>query len=273
MKNLILTLLLILSCSLLQAQEEIGKSYKTKVPLNLEECKLNGAKEKNTKAAPSGSKFTVVNIIKGQSENDFVYIISFWDWEDKYVDNNKNKGLATSNSNSKYFTLNYNASDNTHKYFKLTASQLKYVCSPLVARIQPTAGTLILPLKFRFNPTDFSKDLTFSGTGGLRFNLQKNTDVSFSVVAGVGISSVTIDSSSTEGEVSESTDLAAATVLGGVLMEWKILQIGVFTGADWLARKDINNWCYQGKPWLGVGIGISLFTREKSTVKETQNTN
>jgi hypothetical protein len=92
-------------------------------------------------------------------------------------------------------------------------------------------------------------------------------------LAGFNVSTVNVDSATTGGKADNNTKtLASITPTLGVLFEVKTFQLGLFTGIDFLTGAgDISQyWMYKNQPWLGVGIGVSLFGNAQSNT-QTQN--
>jgi len=61
--------------------------------------------------------------------------------------------------------------------------------------------------------------------------------------------------------------------LGTVISLRNSFSLGAFVGWDFLSNKNENNWIYQGEPWIGIGIGISMFNLsgdKEATPKEVQ---
>lgn len=47
----------------------------------------------------------------------------------------------------------------------------------------------------------------------------------------------------------------------GIVYQHEAFQIGIFIGEDFIVGELGRNWKYQGKPGLGLAIGVSLFTK------------
>jgi len=59
------------------------------------------------------------------------------------------------------------------------------------------------------------------------------------------------------------------------MVEYQNIQAGVFVGWDHIGRINQNTygWIYQSKPWISVGFGYAIFTKEKSKEKSKEETN
>jgi hypothetical protein len=123
------------------------------------------------------------------------------------------------------------------------------------------AGTLILPVKIRSGATgfDFSKDVTLGTTAGARYRLSSVRNIYGSVLGGVGLSSASLNAANTNNKVTTVTDRSAFTWTAGVMLEIDKFQFGGFFGQDRISDPNQRDWIYQGKTWLAIGLGYSLF--------------
>jgi hypothetical protein len=48
------------------------------------------------------------------------------------------------------------------------------------------------------------------------------------------------------------------------MFQYNKFQIGLYVGKDFVGE-NANKFAYQGKPWLGLAIGVSLFGESKTT--------
>ena len=137
------------------------------------------------------------------------------------------------------------------------------------------AGALILPVKLRFGGADrsfdFSKDLTISTTGGFRWRTSETRENYFNALIGVGLSSVALNSDNTRKAIEKSTDRAALTWIAGGMFDIDKFQFGAFVGQDRISQPNQGDWVYQGRTWLAVGLGYSLFGA--TSKKEDTSTN
>jgi|GEM_PF-5990835 len=133
-------------------------------------------------------------------------------------------------------------------------------------RPQVAAGTVILPVKMRLAPFDFSRDFALGLTVGARWRISRYQPHYVNALFAFNANIVTIDSLSTGGRTRRATDLGALGTAVGAVLDFNGPQVGIFSGLDWLSRRDqvATNWHYQGRPWLSVGVGFTLFTRNGS---------
>lgn len=150
-----------------------------------------------------------------------------------------------------------------YKYFRITKAQLDYKAIPSnTQRYAFTLGSVITPIKLRISPFDFSKDFTIGSTFGVKYTKSDFAPVSFSGLVGIGVSSVSLDSFSTNGKVRTRQETLAFTPSLGVMLEFGNAQIGLFTGIDMLSSNNniFDNYIYKNKPWISIGLGYSIFT-------------
>jgi hypothetical protein len=164
------------------------------------------------------------------------------------------------------------------KYFCLKASDLseeKVRKKYKRMRALLSVGSMVLPVKIRPSvkregttrvPFDFSTDVTLGTTAGIRLRMSKYQRNYVNFLGGIGITTVLVDSTSTKGIIRESNSRAGAfTITIGALLEFDSFQFGVFTGLDYVGRSlsidGKSAWDYQGKPWLAIGLGYQILSR------------
>jgi hypothetical protein len=259
---------------------KVGHFFRVKSNIyhQFQECDAKGNTEEfTTKVLPATSKFTIVDKLTGGD-----YIIKFWEWENirnmrsptdrKTIVTNTYLAPVLQNTTDKAESFNFRVKDGNWdiRYFRITAVELELYAEELQSWLMATGGIATMPFKYRWK-NDFSKDLTLSNLGGIIHRFPNN--VNLSALLGIGISSVTLDSANTEGEIRKAADFAALTISFGLVVEFQRLQIGVFTGWDHLTASSRNNWIYQGKNWIAVGIGFALFSESNSRSEEGKNNN
>ena len=86
--------------------------------------------------------------------------------------------------------------------------------------------------------------------------------------------SILMDANTAFAEV-EDLSLSALTLMGGLKVNFsKAVNIGIFTGKDWLSSADQRTgWVFHDKGWLGLGLGVTLGAPTKdSTPKDRDAT-
>ncbi len=151
----------------------------------------------------------------------------------------------------------------TYTYYSITKAQLDFKAAMVKkSDIDLVVGTIITPIKLRFGPFDFSKDISVGSTFGVKYTLNQDKQAALDFLIGVGVSSVTVDSFSTRGKTQKLQELLAFTPSFGVVIEMGNAQVGIFTGFDFIsnANEIKYGWIYQAKPWVSFGIGYSMFS-------------
>jgi hypothetical protein len=262
------------------AQENNTLFYQTRADHNFNECDANGlaiAARANI-PVPGGSRFT---IMQRAGDN---YVIKFWDWQYETIPGASNinafltlpatiaaRNLASPApipvlDNNKILQYNYylDAGIIHQRYFLISEADLKLYAEPLVKHWGATVGNLAMPIKYRFKSDEVSKDFTFSSMGGFKYTWRN--DVSVCLIGGVGLASVNLDS--TNSSLKISSERSAISMPFGIVLQYKILQIGAVYGFDYLIKNNEANWINHKRSWFSIGIGLAIFTDSKEEEKE-----
>jgi len=238
----------------------IGYHYKLVVETPIFLCNIRGTQLSDSLyEAPSKAIFTHIGN-KGDS-----VIIRFWIWE-------KDQTEAI-------YAYNYqNANSKQRLYFLMSSSDFenktirRYSLRPGFA-----IGTAAVPFKIRTNPFNFTNDIGIGPVVGVKFRLSRYSSKNFfNVLLGFGLSSVNLDSLSTNGNVTTNspiTNPAALTLSLGGVFEFSNVQVGAFIGKDYINRNEKIDWIYQGKTWLSIGLGYTLFSKSTTDQKGNSKTN
>jgi len=201
--------------------------------------------------SPKFSNFTKI-AAKGSES----VVISFWNYNDSTRYRKFNASVAKPDEKRFFLVSQEDFANNTKARYHLRPSF--------------TAGTVIIPIKIRFSEFDFSKDITLGTTVGARMRLSSYADNYANLLVGFGVSSVSLDSLSTSGTIMQPVDRSALTPSLGFVLEFASVQVGIFTGIDYISDNSQTNWRYHGKPWLSTGFGYSILSRQSQS---TQNSN
>ncbi len=274
--------LFLASASFVRADEPLGLYYRLRVGISLQPCMPNGSSTgEGREVPPDGSKFTITGLF-GTDQ----YVIRFWTWRKAKV-RIRIGGNNAAEGNKLYDTFNMRTrpvldkAGNPEKdksgvsqsalqtvYFLISKNELGLFAEPLSPQWSPLLGGAVLPFKWRSQTGDFSDGLTVEGMGGWNYHFSRNKEHSIGLVLGIGIASVTYDSLSTKVAPSEDSNQSAISISAGVVYQWQRLQIMAITGWDHLQGAQANNWCYQGRPWFGIGIGAAIFNLSDAKAKE-----
>ena len=145
-----------------------------------------------------------------------------------------------------------------------------------------TWGFLTLPIKMRFGNQsggsfNFEQNLNFGLTLGLKHQVVNKSDVSMNYLFGISVVDVqlnnaipgtitnTSSTTSTTTPGSPATSTTAISFSVGSMFQYDKFQIGLFSGVDFAGPSANGKFGYQGRPWIGFAIGISLFGEGKTT--------
>ena len=136
-----------------------------------------------------------------------------------------------------------------------------------------TWGFLTLPVKMRFDNSkmgrfNFEQNLNFGLTFGDKHQFVSTSDVSLNTLVGLDVVNVPLNNATATTSASSTTAVSTSI---GVMLQYDKFQMGVFLGTDF-AGAHANQFDYQGKPWLGFAIGVSLFGESQTTsTSQSQN--
>ncbi len=150
-----------------------------------------------------------------------------------------------------------------YTYFYITKAQLDFKARAITrSNLDLVVGNVITPVKLRFAPFDFTKDITLGSTFGLKYSFAKKQNAAVDGLISIGVSSLTIDSTSSQGKTQQTIDLLAFSTSLGIVVEFGNAQVGAFLGFDFISNKNQNeyNWIYRNKPWISFGLGYSIFS-------------
>lgn len=276
LKVKIIILLLFFLAYQTQAQSVRFGQYKWKYTTLMTPCNDTGTPTDEAKILSEiGQQFKVVQITNSSEliivildytkiENDTVkpYFPKFYKYN--YNDSNTKKYRTLS-----FYEMNGRNYGNAQRYFKISQSDLDEAAI-LDEKISTalSAGILNFPFKLRLFPkVDFSGSYNIGAAVGIKFGYKSWRQFHHSLIVGLGISSIILDSASThrnQNLLSSNNNFTSSTIAIGYLIEYQNVQIGIFSGFDILNRLNHNKyqWDYQGVPWLSIGLGYSIFSIE-----------
>jgi hypothetical protein len=132
-------------------------------------------------------------------------------------------------------------------------------------------GILTLPFKAR-PQEDFSFDSEFNLNTTLNIRLKSFADTSVNLQLGGGIGTVGLNTSNADGlSEDEAQDVSTLTLLSGLMLEHKNVQVGLYFGADNINNQSNYKWKSNGNIWFGFGVGYDLFNIAVSEKKNDQS--
>lgn len=211
----------------------------------------------HTESIPLNALFYVAAVTGG---GDYVIHIPRWKVRG---DAAQQAALVTRNTN-----LSEDASGNL-RYFLLTPANYTLWAEKVEPRGKFVVYTSTNLIKLRPGkkeltngyPTyfEFKSDFNLGLMAGGRFSGKTRKNLAFNVLAGIGLSSVSVDSLSTKGAVTTAGNQAALSPSLAFVGEIDRFQVGLSVGVDIMAGAVGRDWIYRGRPWIGIGLGFSLF--------------
>jgi hypothetical protein len=161
---------------------------------------------------------------------------------------------------------------NDKMYFLMPSVDFDRFCEKPVSRNSFAVGIPTIPAKLRFGnggTGDEPRYFRFEGnvslglSAGYKRSFGEDFKNAFNVLAGFTVASVPVDPSTTQDKVTSSTNAASFSPHIGLVFEVEKFQIGLYTGLDFLDGELNKYWVYRHQPWLGIGIGYSIFAASK----------
>lgn len=236
-------------------------SYLFKHSVSMESCDIKGTPSGGESiVSQTGQRFSVVDVTKDYAILKVVNYVDYASPQFKTFNGDKSeRGMV---SGQKYFRIKVDV-------LKQAAVKYQYFGHSL------TVGVLNLPFKARVfgSQKDFSTSTTFGAAIGYKFPHYDYKPFSYSLVAGIGLTSIRLDSVSVENnweDLNKTNDFGALSTSIGAMVEYEKVQAGLFFGVDWLSSSNHTYyvWAYQGKPWLSIAFGYSIFSKEKEDSTE-----
>lgn len=126
--------------------------------------------------------------------------------------------------------------------------EFSYGTISYLARIRPRVDD---------TPGKWSTDFNLGLTAGIRGNYGKNVGVS--LLFGISITKVVLDSFSTRGYVRTTSEKPSFTPSLNALISYRNFTIGFGAGMDWISE-NTENWLYNRRLFFAVGFGINIFS-------------
>jgi hypothetical protein len=142
--------------------------------------------------------------------------------------------------------------------------EFNYGTISYLARMRPKIGLI---------SGKWSTDLNLGLTAGLRRNFGNN--IGLSILAGLAITKINLDSVSTNGTIKSTSEKPAFTPSLNMLFSYQNFSVGFGIGMDWINEdsKETSAWIYNKKIFYAVGFGINIFrtsSNEKTTASQDQ---
>lgn len=266
---LIVNQMVILSFAQSDTKSITGKFYITEVDVKVTNVNFNDMRIKGDYyIAKRGTKFTAIQVV---DENNEV-LIKFWNFDKKAKKPKQFQPGSKSNN-----TYNYIDATVDGQYFTITTEDLDRKTSAFNGSGHSiTYGFSIIPIKLRpgniTRTFQYTNGFTLGVNFGYEYAIRSRKQQSISALGGVGISSVEISPETTNQFIDDKVQTSAAfTPSVGIVYTYEKFQAGLFIGMDKIAGELGKHWIYQKKPWIGVGLGFTIFQKNKTEAAENQN--
>lgn len=231
-----------------------------------------------------GTKFTITNV-KGN-----LYTILFGYYGDK---NTPKGGHPRSLNSIKYDTVTkkylltypldkaYIQSWANFKKFTISAEDLSKAILYTTGNFDFTYGALTLPLKIRFGNggntySAFEENLNLGLTAGLKYTIPGTKEQSINLLGLIGLTSANLDSVAFKNPKFYSSKITStkAVSLGiGLMYQYSNFQVGLFGGIDHISGELGRQWRHQDRLWMGVAIGVALYSKDSLNKNPSGTTN
>lgn len=262
MKSTISILLTLFFTSLCYSQTDrnvTGKFYITNVDIVVNEYDyINKSKKEDKYIVLAGTKFTAMEI---DTVNNGV-IIKFWYFTEK--GDQIQKGTESIDS-----TQNYISRETNGKYFLINTQVLNDSTSDYYGKDNNFVwGFTIVPFKLRFGGENrsFKYQTSFSMgvNAGWEHQLKRKHRQSYAILVGIAVTNVEVSPETTDNFINQSTTAGAFTPSIGAVYSYEQFQAGIFVGYDLIPGELGKKWIYGDSPWVGIGLGFSIFQKNKT---------
>lgn len=190
-------------------------------------------------------------------KNDTVtfYALKFNELKDSI---GKNPNLNKNTNNDKAYYYN-------DKLFQISLSDYKTYAVDNEVSDRISFGVLILPFKYRLqNGANFENKFNLNTAMSCLLSNRFNQNLKVYFQGGAGFGAVNLNSDNASGiPLGTTENIETITGFGGLMVDYKGIQTGIYFGADKINNNSKYNWQSQGKPWVSIGIGFKVFTISK----------
>lgn len=241
MKTRLLIIFALCFCLKNYAQESVilNGNYFIDASINLSESKtISDSKFLRNIDNLKGKKYRLsVKAIEG----DTVFF-KFWDFDDKTL-NDKINGI-----------------DNEVIY-QLSKSDFERLTKSYYDRLEWRSGVYTVPFKLRLSDFDFDANVNLGVNIGakIRWKRERKDGFALEPIFGFGLASIKLDEANSK--VETPTNISAFSTNFGLLIHINSdINLGLVVGHDFISSHDQqkNDWKYNGKGWLGIGINIAF---------------
>lgn len=267
---IIASILFFLAPSLSFTQEDkqspLGQ-YQWSNSVVMELCNINGESKDEKQVSIPGQKFSVL----AEIDDGEYLLIRVLNYPEKLI--SKRGVFKTSYSETddpNYAKFNFQ--DDSQKYFKVKADVVENQAT-IDKMIGGSLAFGVINFPFKFRPQgggDFTGAFNLGAAIGYKLPHRYSGKFNVSLLLASSLSLVNVDSSTISKNFSElesfNNQFSAVSLSGGIMLEYGKVQAGAFIGFDFARRASQQqfDWIYQGKPWVSLAFGISIFSSEET---------
>jgi hypothetical protein len=265
MKNAITIFLVLITFKVFgQDPKKLGKSFVMLQNYNAQTCNAVG----DGKASASDPlQRTYIIIVEAMDATG--YVISVPEFAKEELNEKFVRTKSISEKKSPDGTTTKVAQPAKELYFYIPFNDFDKVAEKSVSKHSFAVGIPTIPVKLRFGNSGNGEDaryFRFEGninlglSAGYKYSFGEDRENAINLLMGFTVASVQVDSLTTKGKVNSNTSAASFSPHIGVVFEVKKFQFGLYSGIDYLYGEPNKYWVYRNNPWLGIGIGYSIFS-------------
>jgi hypothetical protein len=265
-----------------QDTKNLGKSFVMKQNYDAQKCDGVG---NNLLASPAPLERTFVVIVEAMTSTGYVISVPKFTKSDRKDDLN-NQFVKSPSVSATAAIAEVKAADGKittaaqpaqsaqpekKLYFLIPFAKFADVCEKPTSSHSFTVGIPTIPVKLRFGNGGegdnaryfrFEGNLSLGLSGGWKYSFGDDNKYAVNTLVGFTVGSVAVDGETTKGKISSNTSAASFSPHFGFVFDVQSFQFGLYTGIDYLYGEPNKYWVYRNQPWLGIGIGYSLFKTE-----------
>lgn len=261
-------------------QNDESKFYEIQSPIPIRELT-----EKEIVNNTIGNDFLSNNIIVPEAGRQFTklrqfgndyFIIEFWIQSEESLKGTLN--FATKSIKTFIGGKEEDKEIERKRYFIIKKSDLENNCKKITPRgyYGPQLAVTTVPFKIRLKDFDFYTSQTLGLGLNFKYKPFTSLDLYVNALGGLNLTLVNLDSFSTRGVVAGQpiNNVGVLTPMVGLVFQLRNFQVGFMGGVDLMNKinRDKYQWIYNGRPWLGIGLGITILNINEGKIKENDLT-
>ena len=168
---------------------------------------------------------------------------------------NKSAKLAKYYNNIEYIVSKFELEKNCKIITEQDRARLKLGIVTLPYKVRPFGG-----------PLSFDTEFNLKTTINIRVS-NPNSSLLKNIIIGSGTGSIQLDALNSQLSSGDPIQVTTLSLLGGFMFEANSVQIGLFTGVDWINNQEEIMWDQHGKFWFGLGMGYNIFNIKNQKIK------